>query len=133
MDLFEELLQKLINPEADADTASTFDELREYHSMLTTDHDAALGERDGVIAEHEVSIAGGAQQIEALTNELLEVKAANYDAIMNSARDTGGIDPDIPIENSDDEEDFPTFKDAFEPSRGTHALITWLMVGFIIA
>lgn len=115
MDLFEELLQKLINPEADADTAGTFDELREYHSMLATDHDAALGERDGTIAEHEVTISGGQQQIEALTAELLETKAANYDAIMANARETDNVDPDIPQELNEKDEDHLSFDDAFTP------------------
>lgn len=114
MDLFEELLQKLINPEADSDSATTFDELREYHSMMNTDHDAALGERDGTIAEHETTISGGQQQIEALTKELLEVKAHNYDAIMSSGRETENIDPDIPLDSGDDDAEFPAFDSAFE-------------------
>lgn len=113
MDELEELLEQLINPESDGDTSGVYDGLRNLFSGAQATSEGEIATRDNTINEHVSAIAERDGTVEALTIELAKTKAANYDLIMANSRDTESIDPDIPSELDENDDEHLSYEDAF--------------------
>lgn len=103
---FEDLLEALINPGEDGPDEGIFDQLREAHT-------GALAGKDEEIASSTEALAAVQSQLDALSHELLEVKAANFDKLMSAGAEKDGDDDlneetfnDVDTEGELDDPDF---------------------------
>lgn len=90
----EELLEQLINPGEDGPPEGIFDQIREFHN-------GAIAGKDEEIASSTEALAGLQSQLDALSQELVEVKALNFDKLMAAGIDKDG-DPDLNEETFND-------------------------------
>lgn len=91
---FEELLEMLNNPGEDGPPEDIFDQLRGAHT-------GALAGKDEEINSGVEALAAVQAQVDSLSQQLLEVKAANFDSLM-SAGTVAGDDPDLNEETFDE-------------------------------
>lgn len=93
---FEDILELLINPSEDGAPEDIFDQLRGAHT-------GALEGKDNIITENTSAMAELQAQVDALTNQLVSVKAANFDKLMEKGVPQGD-DPDLNSKTTDDNE-----------------------------
>lgn len=114
MEELETILQKIINPESEGDPSEAFDEIRSLFSVTSELHGEEMASRDASIAEHEAGAVESAATIAALEQALVEAKAFNFDKIMSDGRNTENVDPDIPTDIPDEDDERMSYDAAFE-------------------
>lgn len=103
---FEDILESILNPGEDGVPEGAFDQLRDAHT-------GALSGKDEEIAAGVEALAAVQSQVEALSKEILEVKAANFDKLMSAGTEKDGDDDlnaetfnDVDTEGELEDEDF---------------------------
>lgn len=91
---FEDLLEAIINPGEEGVNPELFDQLREAHT-------GALAGKDEEISSSTEALAGLQSQLDALSQELVEVKAAKFDSLMSAGTEKDG-DDDLNAETFND-------------------------------
>lgn len=91
---FEDLLDALINPGEDGAPEGIFDQLREAHT-------GALAGKDEEISSATEGLAALQAQFDALSRELVEVKATKFDSLMAAGTPKDG-DDDLNAETFND-------------------------------
>jgi hypothetical protein len=90
----EDLLQMLINPSEEGAPEDIFDQIRDFHT-------GAIAGKDEEIASSTEALAGLQSQLDAVSQELVEVKAFNFDSIMSAGTPKDG-DEDLNEETFND-------------------------------
>lgn len=93
---FEDILELLINPGEDGAPGDIFDQLRGAHT-------GAIEGKDNIISENTSAMAELQSQVDALTNQLVNVKAANFDKLMERGVPQGD-DPDLNSKTTEDKD-----------------------------
>lgn len=91
---FEDLLEALINPGEDGPDAGIFDQLRDAHT-------GALAGKDEEIASGTEALSAVQAQLDSLSQQLVEVKAMNFDKLMEAGTPKDG-DDDLNAETLND-------------------------------